>query len=89
MTSLHEALAATKGRYDAVEAAYDGMDLVDSIVFRKAIQDPSYSHAQIAEALRTMGYDVDRKQVHHYREKLATGKATLIREPESWPNESD
>ena len=75
--NMSEALGKAEGRYDAVAAAYDGMDEADRIIFSRAIQDDGYSHAQIAKALRTMGYDVDRKQVFHYREKLGLGKVRL------------
>lgn len=77
-TSLADALRAPAGRYDRVEAAYDGMAPEDRKTFQAAILEPkTYSHAQIANALRELGYEVDRKQVHHYREKLALGKVEL------------
>jgi hypothetical protein len=54
------------------------MSPADQAVFRDAIQDPhAYPHAHMATALRAMGYDVDRKQVQHFREKLALGKVEL------------
>lgn len=77
-TSFAEALgAAQKSRHDRVEAAYDGMGPEDQKIFRDAIRSQYYTHAQIAKALRELGYDVDRKQVQHYREKLSLGKVEL------------
>jgi hypothetical protein len=65
-------------RYDRVAAAYDGMSPANRLSFRNIIQDQdSYPHAQVARALREIGYDVDRKQVQHYRERLALGKVAL------------
>jgi hypothetical protein len=74
---LAAALGKAKPRYDRVQAAYDGMEPADQATFREVINDEGYSHAQVAEALREIGYDVDRKQVHQFREKLALGKVTL------------
>jgi len=66
------------GRYCRVAAAYDGMKEANRESFRRIIQDvDSYPHAQVASALREIGYDVDRKQVQHYRERLALGKVSL------------
>lgn len=76
-TSFAAALGAAEGRYDKVEAAYDGMAPADQKIFRDAIRSEFYTHAQIASALRSMGYDVDRKQVQHFREKLCLGKVEL------------
>jgi ribosomal protein L9 len=46
--------------------------------FQRIIRDTgSYSHAQVASALREIGYDVDRKQVQHFRERLKLGKVAL------------
>lgn len=76
--TLKEALGEPRARYDRVEAAYDGMAPADKKVFQEAIREPeAYPHAHIAEALRSMGYDVDRKQVQHFREKLFLGKVEL------------
>lgn len=76
--SLAEALGAPTGPYDRVAAAYEGMSPADQEIFRKAIMDAhAYPHAHMATALRTMGYDVDRKQVQHFREKLALKKVEL------------
>ena len=72
-----DALGAAEVRYDKVEAAYDGMAPADQKIFRDAIRSRYYTHAHIASALRTMGYDVDRKQVQHFREKLSLGKVKL------------
>jgi hypothetical protein len=67
------------GRYDKVAAAYDGLSDVNKATFREAIQAPVevHGHESIARALRTLGYDVDRKQVHLFREKLSRGKVSL------------
>jgi hypothetical protein len=75
--SLAEALGSAYGRYDRVEAAYNGMSLTNRNTFKEIIQDSSFSHSQIAKALREIGYDVDRKQVHQFREKLAMGRVAL------------
>jgi hypothetical protein len=75
--SLAQALGSAEGRYDRVEAAYEGMTASDRATFRESVMDPSYSHAQLAAALRAIGYDVDRKQVQHFREKLSLGKVSL------------
>jgi hypothetical protein len=77
-TDLATALGAPQARYDRVHAAYDGMKPADKKVFQTAILEPeTYTHAQIAAALRELGYDVDRKQVQHFREKLSLGKVEL------------
>ncbi len=67
------------GRYDKVEAAYDGMSDQNKATFRDIITaDVSlFGHEAIAKALRALGYDVDRKQVHLFREKLSRGKVSL------------
>jgi hypothetical protein len=73
-------MAAGHGRrrYCPVEAAYEGMSPGNRESFRQLIMDAeNYSHAHIAQALRAIGYQVDRKQVHHFREKLSLGKVTL------------
>lgn len=75
--NLASALGVPKGRYDRVLAAYDGMSVDDKNTFRDIIRDEEFSHAQVASALREIGYDVDRKQVHQFREKLALGRVTL------------
>jgi hypothetical protein len=77
MSELAQAIGEARGRYNPVTAAYEGMKDEDRAAFRHVIQDPAYSHAQIAEAMREIGYDVDRKQVQAFREKLALGKVTL------------
>jgi hypothetical protein len=74
---LAEVLGAPEARYDRVEAAYEGMSSASKATFRDIIRDENYGHAQVAKALRSMGYDVDRKQVHAFREKLAMGRVTL------------
>ena len=67
------------GRYDKVEAAYDGMSDENKAAFRMAIKSPvsQFGHENIARALRGLGYDVDRKQIHLFREKLSRGKVSL------------
>ena len=77
MSSLASAVGAPSGRYDRVEAAYEGMSEANRASFRRIIQDESYSHIQVARALQEIGYDIDRKQVHNFREKLAMGRVTL------------
>jgi hypothetical protein len=66
-------------RYDKVEAAYDGLSEPNKATFRRAILAPVavHGHETIAKALRQLGYDVDRKQVHLFREKLQRGKVSL------------
>lgn len=67
------------GRYDKVAAAYDGMSEVNRKTFAFAVaQSPSQvGHEELARALRGLGYDIDRKQVHLFREKLSRGKVSL------------
>jgi len=67
------------GRYDKVAAAYDGMNDENKAAFRMAIKSPvsQFGHENIARALRGLGYDVDRKQIHLFREKLARNKVSL------------
>ncbi|MDR6794350.1 hypothetical protein J2X12_002913 [Pseudarthrobacter oxydans] len=67
------------GRYDKVEAAYDGLSDANRETFRRAIAQPAseVGHEAIAKALRALGYDVDRKQVHLFREKLSMGRVSL------------
>jgi len=73
-----DALGPPVDRYDHVAAAYEGMSPADREIFREAINNAhDYSHAHIATALRAVGYDVDRKQVQHFREKLSLGKVRL------------
>ncbi|HEX9089796.1 MAG TPA: hypothetical protein VF867_20050 [Arthrobacter sp.] len=74
---LAAAIGAPRLRYDRVEAAYDGMSPANRASFRRIIRDETYSHAQVASAMREIGYDVDRKQVQAYREKLAIGRVAL------------
>jgi hypothetical protein len=66
-------------RYDKVEAAYDGLSEPNKATFRRAILAPVdvHGHESIAKALRQLGYDVDRKQVHEFRSKLRRGKVSL------------
>lgn len=77
MSDFEKALGAPRLRYNPVLAAYEGMNPTNQAAFRTVIQDDDYSHAQIAEALRTVGYDIDRKQVQAFREKLTLGKVEL------------
>ena len=75
---LADLIGAPMGRYNPVSAAYDGMDEEDRASFRFYIQDAEkFPHAQLAKAMRELGYDIDRKQIQHFREKLALGKVIL------------
>lgn len=67
------------GRYDKVAAAYDGMSQVNRATFAEAVAEPAsvIGHEALAKALRALGYDVDRKQIHLFREKLARNKVSL------------
>ena len=77
-TSLADVIGPPAARYDKVAAAYDGMTPANRKSFERIIRDSeSYNHAQVASALREIGYDVDRKQVQSFREKLALGKVEL------------
>lgn len=76
--TLADAIGAPMGRYNPVAAAYDGMNEADREAFRHYIQDADkFSHAQLAKAMRQLGYDIDRKQIQAFREKLALGKVIL------------
>lgn len=78
MSDLAEAIGAPMARYDKVAAAYDGMSEANRVSFQRIIRDTDgYPHAQVASALREIGYDIDRKQVQHFRERLARGKVAL------------
>lgn len=78
VTDLAQAVGAPAGRYNPVSAAYDGMTEANRASFRRIIQDArSYPHHQVAAALRELGYDIDRKQIQSFREKLALGKVIL------------
>jgi hypothetical protein len=75
---LADLIGPPMGRYNPVAAAYDGMTEANRETFRKIIEDPGgYPHVQVAAALRELGYDIDRKQVQAFREKLKMGKVTL------------
>lgn len=78
MSRLAQAAGEPMARFDKVAAAYDGMDEDDKAAFRRIIIDAEgYPHTQVAAALRSIGYDVDRKQVQSYRERLKLGKVAL------------
>ena len=78
VTDLAQVIGVPMGRYNPVSAAYDGMTENNRLVFRNIIQDAhSYPHHQVAAALRELGYDIDRKQIQAFREKLALGKVIL------------
>lgn len=78
VTDLAQAIGAPAGRHNPVSAAYDGMTEDNRRAFRHIIQDTAaYPHAQVAAALRELGYDIDRKQIQSFREKLALGKVQL------------
>lgn len=75
---LAQVIGAPAGRYNPVSAAYDGMTEDNRRAFRHIIQDTAgYPHHQVAAALRELGYDIDRKQIQSFREKLALGKVVL------------
>jgi len=75
---LADLIGIPMGRYNPVSAAYDGMSEDNRLAFRHIIQDPdSYPHAQVAKAMRELGYNIDRKQIQNFREKLALGKVIL------------
>jgi hypothetical protein len=74
---LSRLIGIPMGRINPVSAAYDGMNEANRATFREIIQDDAYPHAQVAHALREMGYDIDRKQVQNFREKLSLGKVIL------------
>lgn len=74
---LAAAIGTASGRYDHVAAAYDGMSPANREAFQRIITDDDYTHSQVARAMREIGYDVDRKQVQHFREKLALKKVEL------------
>jgi hypothetical protein len=76
--ALADLIGIPMGRYNPVSAAYDGMSEDDRAAFRLYIQDPDkYTHAQLAKAMRELGYSIDRKQIQNFREKLALGKVIL------------
>jgi hypothetical protein len=74
---LADLIGIPMGRYNPVSAAYDGMDEDNRKTFREVIQDEAYPHAQVASAMRELGYNIDRKQIQNFREKLALGKVIL------------
>jgi hypothetical protein len=76
--TLADAIGAPMGHYNPVAAAYDGMGEGDREYFRYYIERPEeFPHAQLAKAMRELGYNVDRKQIQSFREKLALGKVIL------------
>ena len=78
VTDLAQAIGAPMGRYNPVSAAYDGMNEDNRRAFRHIIAEiDGYPHAQVAAAMRELGYDIDRKQIQAFREKLALGKVIL------------
>ena len=75
---LADLIGPPMGHYNPVSAAYDGMDEEDRASFRHYIERPDqFPHAQLAKAMRELGYDIDRKQIQQFREKLALGKVIL------------
>lgn len=74
---LADLIGPPMGRYNPVSAAYDGMTDANRKTFREIIESLAYSHAQVASAMRELGYDIDRKQIQAFREKLALGKVIL------------
>lgn len=76
LTSLLESEGAA--RRDKVELVYEHLDQEDQAAFRELIADEvTYGHQLIATHLQAMGYMVDRKQIHSFREKLKLGRVTL------------
>ena len=75
--ALEDLIGVPTGRHNPVAAAYDGMTEDNRRAFRVIIKDDAYPHAQVAAALRELGYDIDRKQIQSFREKLALGKVEL------------
>lgn len=75
--ALADLIGIPMGRYNPVSAAYDGMNEDNRQTFREIIQDNAYPHAQVASAMRELGYNIDRKQIQNFREKLALGKVIL------------
>jgi hypothetical protein len=74
---LADLIGPPMGRYNPVAAAYDGMSEPNRATFREVIQSLAYSHSQVAGALRELGYDIDRKQIQSFREKLELGRVIL------------
>ena len=64
-------------RADKVLIAYRSLPEAERAAFAELIQDPMWSAPQIADALRTMGHDVDGDQVRNFRTKLKNGKVYL------------
>lgn len=75
--SIKQHVRPPEGRYDKVEAAYDGLDEADKEVMKGLLLDPDYPHAQVARVLRAIGYDIDRKQVCEFRLKIKMGRVKL------------
>lgn len=75
--SIKQHVRPPEGRYDKVEAAYDGLDKEDKKVLKGILLDPDYPHAQVARVLCAIGYDIDRKQVFEFREKIKLGRVKL------------
>lgn len=65
-------------RLDKVELVYRNLQPDDQAAFRELIADEvTYGHQVIATQLQAMGYMVDRKQIHAFREKLKMGRVSL------------
>lgn len=75
--SIAKYVTPPEGKYDKVEAAYDGMTAADKLVMKGILSNPDYPHAQVARILNEVGYDIDRKQVFEFREKLRLKRIVL------------
>ena len=75
--SIAQFVRPPEGKYDKVEAAYDGLSASDKLVMKGILLNEDYPHAQVARILQDVGYAVDRKQVFDFRQKLRLGRVTL------------
>lgn len=75
--SIAQYVKPPEGRYDKVEAAYDGLDKADKKVMKSILLSADYPHAQVARILCDIGYDIDRKQVFEFRQKIKLGRVKL------------
>lgn len=74
----HMKEAASKGQNFLLHNGGESPAVDELQAFQLAIRDEvAYGHQQIANALGNLGYNIDRKQVHNYREKLKLGRVTL------------
>jgi hypothetical protein len=75
--SITQFITPPEGKYDKVEAAYDGLSASDKLVLKGILLNEDYPHAQVARILQDAGYAVDRKQVFDFRQKIKLGRVTL------------